>query len=69
MAEDVDVRVGQRPHHTFSHALGVLAQLRVHGRHDHVQFGQQVFLLIDLAVQENVDLDAGENPEWRQSAR
>jgi hypothetical protein len=42
------------------------AQLGVHARHDHVEPLQQLGLLVERAVQVDVHLDAGQDPERRQ---
>ena len=44
----------------------VHAQLRVHARDDDVELGEQLVLLVERAVLEDVDLDAGQDPERRQ---
>ena len=46
--------------------FAVHAQLRVHAGDDDVELGEQLRLLVERAVLEDVDLDAGEDPERRQ---
>ena len=41
-------------------------QLRVHARDDDVELGEQLVLLVERAVLEDVDLDAGEDAERRE---
>ena len=38
----------------------------MHAGHHQVELGQQVLVLVQRAVVEDVDLDAGEDPERRQ---
>ena len=38
----------------------------MHARHDHVELGEEVFVLVEAAVVEDVDLDAGEDAERRE---
>ena len=42
------------------------AQLRVHARDDDVELGEQLVVLVERAVVEDVDLDAGEDAERRE---
>ena len=58
MAEHVDVRARDRGHHPACHRVGVHAQLRVHARDDHIDAREQLFVLIERAVVEDVDLDS-----------
>ena len=46
-----------------------IAQLRVDAGHDDVEPLEQVVVLVERAVLEDVDLDAGEDAERRQLAR
>ena len=42
------------------------AQLGVHAGHDHVESGQQLLVLVERAVLQDVDLDAGQDSERRE---
>ncbi len=42
------------------------AELAVHARHDEVETGEQLVLLVERSVLEDVHLDAGEDPERRE---
>ena len=66
VAEDVDVRAGDRHHHAPGHLLLGHAQLRVHAGDDDVEPLEQVDVLVERAVLEDVDLHAGEDAERRQ---
>ena len=66
VAEDVDVRAGDRRDHAPGHLSALHAQLRVHARDHHVDAGQQLLVLVERAVFQDVDLDAGEDPERRE---
>ena len=66
MAEHVDVRAGDGRDHAARHRVGVHAELRVHARDHDVDAGEQLFVLVERAVFEDVDLDAGEDPERRE---
>ncbi len=52
-------------HHAARHLVAVHAQLGVHAGDDDVEAGQQLGLLVEAAVLEDVDLDAGEDAERR----
>ena len=47
----------------------VVAQPAVDGADHHVEPGQQLVLLVERAVGQDVDLDAGEDPEAAPAAR
>src|SRR3546814_13276411 len=64
--EDVDVGADDRHHHPAGHLVAWHAQLGVHARHDHVETLEHVLVLVERAVLEDVDLDAGEDPERSQ---
>ena len=66
VAEDVGVRVRHRRDHAVGHRLLAHAQLRVHAGDDDVELGEQVVVLVEAAVVEDVDLDAGEDAERRE---
>ena len=63
VAEDVDVRVRDGGEHPLGHLRRRHPQLAVHARDHDVQLGEQLGLLVEAAVVEDVDLDAGEHPE------
>ena len=65
--QDVDVGVGDGTHHALGHGSAAHAELRVHAGHDHVEAGQHVVVVVERAVLEDVDLDAGEDAERRQA--
>ena len=67
--EDVDVRVGDGPHHPLGHLLAVHAQLGVHAGDDDVEAGEQVVVVVEQAVLEDVDLHAREDAERRRAVR
>ena len=69
VAEHVGVRVAHRGDHPLGHRPARHPQLRVHARHDEVELGEQLVLLVERAVVEDVHLDAGEDAERRQLAR
>ena len=46
--------------------VGVHAQLRVHARDHDVDAREQLLVLVERAVVEDVDLDAGEDAERRE---
>jgi len=60
------MRVRQRPHHARRHPRRVLSKLRVDAPDDDVEPGKQLGLLIECAVLEDVDLDAGQDAERRE---
>ena len=64
--EDVGVRVGDRGDHPAGHVGGAIRSLECTTGHDDVELGQQRGVLVERAVLEDVDLDAGEDPERRQ---
>ena len=64
--EDVHLWVGHGADHAAGHLISWHRQLGVHRRDDHVEAAQQVIAQIQLTVDEDVDLHAGEDPEWRQ---
>ena len=66
VAEDVHVRIGERGDHAAGHLLAVHAQLGVHAGDDDVELREEIGLLVEGAVLEDVDLDAGEDAEGRQ---
>ena len=66
VTEHVDVRARDRGDHPARHRLGFHAQLRVHARDDHVDAREQLLVLVERAVVEDVDLDAGEDAERRE---
>ena len=66
MPQDIDVRVGDRHDHPPRHLPGWHPQLAVYARHHHVQFRQQFRFLVQRAVVQDVDLDAGQDAERRQ---
>ncbi len=57
------MRVRDRGKHPPGHPRRVVAQLAVHRADHQVQPGEQLVLLVQRAVVEDVDLDAGEDPE------
>jgi len=63
VTEDVGVRARHRRHHAVGHRLLGHAQLRVHARDHDVELGEEVVVLVERAVLEDVDLDAGEDAE------
>ena len=63
MAEDVDPRVRDSRDHASRHRPRVHAQFGMHGRDDDVELAQQRVVLVEGAVFEDVDLDAGEERE------
>jgi len=66
MAEDVDVRIGDRSHHALGHLLAAHPQLAVHaGDHD-IELREDRVAVVERAVLQDVDLDAGEDAERRQ---
>jgi hypothetical protein len=60
VAEDLDVRVGDRRNHAPCHRVQRRPQLRVHARNDDAEACEQVVVLVKPSVLEDVDLDAGE---------
>src|SRR3546814_10286918 len=54
------------PIYPAGHLVAWHAQLGVHARHDHVETLEHVLVLVERAVLEDVDLDAGEDPERSQ---
>ena len=67
MAEDVDVRVGERRHHAPRHLRRLHAQLRVHaGATTTSSSREQLRVLVEGAVVEDVDFDAAQDAERRQ---
>src|SRR3546814_10597239 len=65
-SSDLDVGADDRHHHPAGHLVAWHAQLGVHARHDHVETLEHVLVLVERAVLEDVDLDAGEDPERSQ---
>jgi hypothetical protein len=61
--EDVGVRVRDRGQHPLGHRRGVRAQVGVHAGDDDVQPPEQLVGLVEAAVDVDVALDAGEDPE------
>ena len=68
VAEDVQVRVGDRGQHPPGHLRPLVLQAAVHRPDHHVQPGQQLVVLVERAVGEDVHLDAGEDPETLAAA-
>jgi hypothetical protein len=66
VAEDVDVGTRHGEHHAPSHLGCRHRQLRVHRPHDDVELGEEVLGEVESAVDEDVDLHPGEDPERRQ---
>ena len=66
VAEDVDVRAGHGQHHALGHLLAGHAELGVDAGHHDVEPLEQVLVLVEGAVLEDVDLDAGEDAERGQ---
>ena len=66
VAEDVDVRRGDGPHHPLGHRLALHPQLGVDAGDDDVESAEHVVVVVERAVLEDVDLDAGEDAERRQ---
>jgi hypothetical protein len=64
--QDVDVRVPHRGDHAPGHLRRLHAQLGVHAGDHHVEPVQELLLLVEAPVEEDVDLDAAEDPEGRQ---
>lgn len=64
--QHIDQRIADRRDHPAGHGAGVHAQLGVDRGHHHVEPVQQLRLLVQGAVEEDVDLDAGEQPERRE---
>ena len=60
VADDVDVRVLDRVHDPVGHRRRVHRERRVDRRHDPVELGQQLVLVVERPVGEDVDLRAGE---------
>ena len=63
VAEDVEVRVLDRREHPPGHPGALVAESAVDGADHDVEPGEQLVLLVERAVGEDVDLDAGEDPE------
>ena len=61
MADDVDMRMGDRPHQPLRELLTILPQSRVDGRHHKVEFRQDLIVEIEAAVGEDVNLHPGED--------
>ena len=66
MAEDVHVRVSDGLEQAWRQLGGGLAQQAVHARDHHVQARKQFGLLVEAAIGEDVDLDAGEDAKGSQ---
>ena len=66
VTEHVDVRARDRGDHPPRHRRRLHAQLRVHARDDDVDAREQLLELVERAVVEDVDLDAGEDAERRE---
>ncbi len=65
MSEDVDVRRGDGAHHPLGHRLALHAQLGVHAGDHHIELRQHLVGVVEGAVFEDVDFDAGEDAERR----
>ncbi len=66
MAENVDVGIGDGPHHPLGHLLAGHAQLAVHTGNDQVEGAEHVVAVVEGAVLEDVDLDPGEDAKRGQ---
>ena len=66
VAEDVGVGALDGRHHATGHGPGLHGELRVDTGHHDVEPGQQLLLLVESPVLQDVDLDAGEDPERGQ---
>ena len=66
VAQHVHVRVADRGHHPLGHRAGGHPELGVHAGHHHVEPGEQVLALVQRAIVEDVDLDAGQDAERRE---
>ena len=60
------MRARHGEHHALGHGLALHPQLGVDAGHDDVESGEQVVVAVERAVFEDVDLDAGEDPERRE---
>ena len=58
--------IGDGPDHPLGHLLAVHAQLGVDAGDDDVEAGEHVVAVVEQAVLEDVDLDAGEDAERRE---
>ena len=65
VAEHIGVRVGDRLDHSPRHRCGVHREFGVHAGHHDVEALEQFGFLIERAVFEDVDLDAGEDAHRR----
>jgi hypothetical protein len=63
MRHAIDHAASDGPEHALRHLLLGKLELRVHGSVDPVQFGEQVLIQIQVAVLEDVDLDARQQSE------
>lgn len=61
VAEDVQVRVFERPQHARGHLVGGHAELRVDTRDDDVETGEELGALVEASIGQDVGLDAGEH--------
>src|SRR5487761_959065 len=66
VTEDVHVRVADGGEHPWCHLRRRHPELRMHACHYDVELREQVRLLVERAVFEDVDLDAGEDPKRRE---
>jgi hypothetical protein len=66
MTEHVDVRVRYCPEHARGHFRCGHPQLGVDAGDDDVQLAQQILALIQAAVFQDVDLNAGQDPKRRE---
>ena len=61
--EHVHVRVGDRAEHPLGHLATFHAQLRVHAGDDHIEPLEHLGRLVEAAVEQDVDLDSGEQSD------
>ena len=64
MTEDVDMGVLDRRDQTSGHFRPLHAQERVATRHHHIDPAEQRLVLVEGAVVEDVDFDAGQHKRW-----
>ena len=60
--EHVHVRAGHRGHHAVGHRPGGHPQVGVDARDDDIELAEQFAVLVERAVLEDVDFDAGQDP-------
>src|SRR5437762_184223 len=66
VAEDVEVRVGERSDQAAGHQPGLHAQFGMDARHHEVEPREKVLLLVERAVRQDVHFDPGQDPERSQ---